>query len=470
MRTAVAALEAVSDIALYIAPDGAIEDVHWSNCSISLIELKDWVGRPWIETVTIECRQKITALLAESATTGITGWREINQVLPNHRQLPMRYCVMGLGQDGRAVAIGRDLAAVSSLQQQVIAAQQSAERELTRARRSETRYQLLFQSVGEAVFIVEAWSLKVIEANAAAAVLLGGDMKRLVGRSFLDILPDACEQPVREAFEQLRVNGESDAVTLTSEAPFGTQLFSASLYRQTRETQILIRLVPTELGAYCALDDVHAQHVSKAIQIHPEAFVLTDSNRHILKANEAFLEMVQLAVERQVVGQPVDRWLGRPGVDVPLMISSLKEDSKLRNLNTVVFGQLGQIEDVQVSAVRHVGQDGDLYSFLIREVAIEQPMAKGSDTGLLSRSAEEMSELVGRVPLKELLRETTDIIEKLCIESALQLTNDNRASAAEMLGLSRQSLYSKMRRFGIGDRGEMDADLRESGDKPASLG
>jgi len=31
------------------------------------------------------------------------------------------------------------------------------------------------------------------------------------------------------------------------------------------------------------------------------------------------------------------------------------------------------------------------------------------------------------------------------------LTNDNRASAAEMLGLSRQSLYVKLRRYGIGD-------------------
>ena len=34
---------------------------------------------------------------------------------------------------------------------------------------------------------------------------------------------------------------------------------------------------------------------------------------------------------------------------------------------------------------------------------------------------------------------------------ALELTHDNRASAAEMLGLSRQSLYVKLRRFNIGD-------------------
>jgi transcriptional regulator PpsR len=67
----------------------------------------------------------------------------------------------------------------------------------------------------------------------------------------------------------------------------------------------------------------------------------------------------------------------------------------------------------------------------------------------LPRSASQMTELVGRLPLKDIVRETTDLIEQLCIEAALELTGDNRASAAEMLGLSRQSLYIKLRRFGI---------------------
>ena len=35
--------------------------------------------------------------------------------------------------------------------------------------------------------------------------------------------------------------------------------------------------------------------------------------------------------------------------------------------------------------------------------------------------------------------------------SALRITRDNRASAAEMLGLSRQGLYAKLRRYGIGE-------------------
>jgi DNA-binding NtrC family response regulator len=77
----------------------------------------------------------------------------------------------------------------------------------------------------------------------------------------------------------------------------------------------------------------------------------------------------------------------------------------------------------------------------------------------LSRSVEQLTELVGRVPLKGIVRETSDIIERLCIEAALELTQDNRASAAEMLGLSRQSLYVKLRRYGLGDLVDTEGDF-----------
>ncbi len=65
------------------------------------------------------------------------------------------------------------------------------------------------------------------------------------------------------------------------------------------------------------------------------------------------------------------------------------------------------------------------------------------------RSIEQTTALVGQVPLRDLVREATDLIERMCIETALHATHNNRASAAELLGLSRQSLYSKLRRHGL---------------------
>ena len=58
----------------------------------------------------------------------------------------------------------------------------------------------------------------------------------------------------------------------------------------------------------------------------------------------------------------------------------------------------------------------------------------------------------------QMVRDTTDVIERLSIEAALEITRDNRASAAEMLGLSRQSLYVKLRRYGLADSNRDEAD------------
>ena len=51
--------------------------------------------------------------------------------------------------------------------------------------------------------------------------------------------------------------------------------------------------------------------------------------------------------------------------------------------------------------------------------------------------------------LHNIVAETTDVIEKMCIETALELTRNNRVAAADMLSLSRQSVYVKLRKYGL---------------------
>jgi transcriptional regulator PpsR len=105
---------------------------------------------------------------------------------------------------------------------------------------------------------------------------------------------------------------------------------------------------------------------------------------------------------------------------------------------------------VEISAVAVVDGQLPCLGFTIRDVG-RRLTADTRGAREMPRSVGQMTELVGRVPLKDIVRDTTDLIEQLCIEAALELTSDNRASAAEMLGLSRQSLYVKLRRFNLGD-------------------
>ena len=64
---------------------------------------------------------------------------------PRGPDLPVLYSAMQVGRDGRVVAVGRDLRAMAALQQRLVDAQQSMERDYARLRHVETRYRLLFQ-------------------------------------------------------------------------------------------------------------------------------------------------------------------------------------------------------------------------------------------------------------------------------------------------------------------------------------
>ena len=149
----------------------------------------------------------------------------------------------------------------------------------------------------------------------------------------------------------------------------------------------------------------------------------------------------------------MQRWIGRTPSEFNQLTASLREHGSVRRFSTVLRGEFGTQEDVEISGVAVATGDVPCQGFTIRSVARRHAPALRPDDVQLPRSVNQLTGLVGSVPLKELVRETTDLIEKLCIEAALQLTGDNRVSAAEMLGLSRQSLYVKLRRYGIGDLG-----------------
>jgi DNA-binding protein Fis len=75
--------------------------------------------------------------------------------------------------------------------------------------------------------------------------------------------------------------------------------------------------------------------------------------------------------------------------------------------------------------------------------------ARAAPPALAADVAEAISRLHGSLPLKNVVHGATDALERICIEAALRMTGDNRSAAARVLGLSRQSLYVKLRRFGL---------------------
>jgi transcriptional regulator PpsR len=447
-------IAAAADIVLIVDKKGVIRDVAFGSDDLSTDIPGEWLGRSWSDTVTIESRPKVEALLQDAASKAERRWRQVNHPAARGADVPILYSAMQVGTEGRVIAMGRDLRAIETLQQRLMNVEQSTEKEFSRLRHAETRYRLLFQIASEAVLIVDSSTGKVTEANPAASQILGASTRRLVGRSFPEGFDERGGRGIEALLAAVRTIGRGEEVRASLAASGREFAVSASLFRQHDASHFLVCLRPIG-GDTPAVDVVPTPAQSRLLEVlegSPDGLVVTSPDGKILTANRAFLDLAQLATAEQVRGQPLDRWLGRQGVDMRVLIGNLREHGSVRLFATTLRGEYGSSFVVEVSAVSAGNGKEPCLGFTVRNV--EKRAATDLKTiRELPRSADELTKLIGRVPLKELVRETTDVIERLCIEAALKLTGDNRATAAEMLGLSRQSLYAKLRRYGLGDLG-----------------
>ena len=463
---AASALAVAADMTLVLDGDGTIRGVAFGSEELaSAFPDRDaWVGRSWAESVTEDSRGKITDLLRDALATAPPRWRHINQATPAGGAVPILCAATRLGRSERIVILvfARDLRQISVLQQRLVQAQQAIERDYARLRHAETRYRLLFQMSAEPVLLVDAATLRIAEANPAADRLLGTGEAGAAGRSLLEAFDSGAHQRVEAMLSAVRSAGRAEEARLRLAGGEREVIVSASLLRQDRAVQFLIRLSFPAAGRNEISIPPREALMLDVVRATPDGFVLAAQDGRILGANAAFLDMAQLPNEDQARGQPLSRFLGRQGVELDVLMANVRLRGPVRLFQTELRGVQGATAQVEVSASSVLEAGETCFGFSIRDIGTRLGNGAGEAQGaaaehrrggtpVVGRPVEQLAQLVGRVPLKDLVREATDVIEKLAIEAALELSNDNRASAAEMLGLSRQSLYVKLRRYGLGD-------------------
>ena len=206
-QVAAMVVSAAGDIVLCMGRDGTIHEVSFGSPDALAESCNAWIGQKWVDVVTVESRPKVEAMLADAHQEAHPKWREINHLLPDGQNLPIRYSVVKVDRDGRLVALGRDLRSVAKLQQRLMDVQRSMERDYARLRNAETRYRLLFQLASEAVMIVDAGSEKIVDANPVACGLLGATAGRIVGRTLRDLFHPGSQADLQALFAATRSMG-----------------------------------------------------------------------------------------------------------------------------------------------------------------------------------------------------------------------------------------------------------------------
>ena len=173
-----------------------------------------------------------------------------------------------------------------------------------------------------------------------------------------------------------------------------------------------------------------------------DGIVVLDGKGQIGWANRGFLDLVQIQHPDEIRGMPLGKWLDRPGASAAILLSTVSERGPLRLFRSSITGSLGLELAVEISAAPLNGRDA--WVLVVRAVDGRLDPTP-EDAASLGTRVSEVSALLGQVSLKELVRTVSDLVERHLIRDALEATGENRTAAAELLMMSRQTLYTKMR-------------------------
>lgn len=433
------------DVTLLLDMDGVIREATLSS-SMSKENVDGWLGRPWSEIVG-PAGEKIQRMMQDTKRTGISAFRQITQKFPSGLELPMEFTTVLLGGRAGMLAIGKNLQAVAELQARLISAQQTIERDYWKLREIETRYRVVIEDSNDAVLLAKVADFRIVEANRTAATALAGSARRkdgLVGRDFLQEIAAKDREPVELMLRRVRDQGKSPGIVVHLGEEAIPWSLRGSLMTQESTPVFLLQMTP--LGKLAATAPEH-ENLDGLLDRIPDAVTIIDESGAIKKANRAFAELVEIGSTDALVDENLGRWLSRPGADLNVLISNIQRHGVVRLLSTTAQGELGTETEIEISASGYeVGSDKRIV-LVLRNIARRLSPSPESDS--LRTALASMNETVGKSPLRKLVKSTVEVVEQHYVRAALQLAEGNRTTAAEILGLSRQSLYAKLDRYNL---------------------
>ncbi|MEM9585152.1 MAG: transcriptional regulator PpsR [Pseudomonadota bacterium] len=438
----------IADLALIVSKTGHVQGVMVSPSFRIQSDLTEWEGHQLQDELTVESVPKLETRLREVLADGSNVLPvELNHCARStHDEIPMRYSFHQLGQDGTILMLGSDLRSTAEMQQQLVAAQIALEKDYEAQRDHDLKFRVLMTATEDATFFVSGTSGEIADCNTAAATLFGKEQSDLKGAAFADLLDEASRDAILDRLISSASGQSAVPVAVTTHRSGADVVVRPTLFRTSGEQMLLCKIAPMEASG-TAVDDLQTK-LSQLFQSGVDSVVFVGTDGQILSCNEAFLSLTDVATAQSVKGRPLSDFLGRGSVDVKVLLENAGRAGSMRLYATKTKSELGADRSIEISTSKLNASGRTFFGMIIRDAsrieAVRPAPAQMNEVDMRS-----VIELIGGQSLKDIVAKTTDVVEKMCIETAVEMTSNNRVAAAEMLGLSRQSLYVKLRKYGL---------------------
>jgi transcriptional regulator PpsR len=276
--------------------------------------------------------------------------------------------------------------------------------------------------------------------------MLGKKRESIQGSSFAQEIKGAARAELMEKLLAAAQGDSTGGVEVEATRTGEKMRVIPTLFRAAGERMLLCRLTPIDGNSL--RDDDHSRNLIALCENGSDGIVMTDGAGAVTSANEAFLNLVDAADGRSLRGRPISDFLARGNVDQKVLMEHAARVGSMRLYTTRAIGEYGGQRPVTISTTLLSDGHTPCYAFVFRDAQVSE-MTPSPGLTATEEDAKPLMELVGSATLKDIVAQTTDVVEKMCIETAIELTSNNRVAAADMLGLSRQSLYVKLRKYGL---------------------
>jgi transcriptional regulator PpsR len=442
------------DVRLTLDREGIIRAATLGG-SVAGQSIDRWVGSHWASTLHAAAEPAIRRIIDAALGGRLDGYCQVNQRFPSGLELPIEYTTVPAGDGSGVIAIGRNLQLVKDLEARVVHAQQQNANDHLKLHEVETRYRLLLEGSNDAVLLLDPASTRVIEANAAAMAALGLTAAPQGQQiDFRGGLQPRDQQAFEAMLAMVRQTSTAPGIVLHLGPDQAPWFVRATLTTSSLETVFMLRLSRAGTGpptASAGPDVAVARGYDAIVSSWPQAFVITGREGVLRRVNDAFLDLVQLSSPHLAEGTSIGRWLTLPGANLAVLLAQLDRHGTIRAFRTTVHGELGIKTDVEITAAR-LREHGGIIGVMLTDVSRRSAVANGT----VKQIVELLTGTPGHTTLPQLTKDAVGLIEKHYVTTALELTGGNRTAAAELLGVSRQSLYSKLARYDFGD--DLDSD------------
>jgi len=435
------------DISLVLSDDARVTAVMVNPHHAAFGKLQNWIGRKFDDIVNEESRAKFErrheAILKPGAKSLVI---EVNHVGAAIWEFPVRYVMHRIGKDRTVLMLGRDMRPIAEMQQQLVLAQMALERDYEAQREMDTRYRVLMEATQDAMLLLSMNNGRISDLNAAAALMLGAPKQDLLGAAIAQEFEGRRRGEFLESLSNIAAADAAAPVELVARRSQRKIRVIPKLFRAAGDRLMLCRLESPEQST--VVQSETQENMERLFHEGVDAIVFLDQDGFITMVNDGFLKLTDSTHMANVRGKSLSDFLARGAVDLRVILDNAKRSRQLRLYSTKLQNEFNGQVAVELSATWFSDRPKPGFGIVIRDAGraemLRRPGYSGGEDGMRS-----VMELVGSSTLKDIVAETTDVVEKMCIQTAVDLTRNNRLAAAEMLGLSRQSLYVKLRKFGL---------------------